>query len=187
MSWRFSIRGLLFAVAFVSIACAALKYAGPVWWAVLSTIALLALMGSAIVAAVGKGEQRAKGLGLIICSTIYGAILFFSPGNELHSRNGYLPTTIMLRPLVQWAATNVYVDLKTGLKLPDYSRPQGTTLVSVEPTYVPSNQRRFPVAAVGVYSPVETKDVLRIGHVLWALLLGMLGAQFAGFVYRRKE
>jgi len=187
----YSIRGLLIITAFVAAACAALRYAGPVWWNILFIAAGLLFMAATVVAFVGKGNQRALAIGFAVCFAIYGAVVFLSPANELNVVRGRLPTTKVMRPIVESMAppgrddpvpttmdSTMQQNVDTGFSIGvDFERAPTNT----RPTFTTSATTRngFP----GVLP--EHSDLLRIAHLLWAMLFGFLGSIFAGFVYRR--
>lgn len=167
----YSIRALLIITAFVAVACAALKYAGPVWWNILFIAAGLLFMASAVVAFVGKGNQRALAIGFAVCFAIYGAVVFLSPANELNVARGRLPTTKVMRQIV------------TPMVAPD--RDEQPSFDAFERQRRRLNDDEGRVVMGGMVILPEHSDLLRIAHLLWALLFGFLGSIFAGFVYRR--
>ena len=156
---RFSIRGLLIVVAFVAVACAALKYAGPVSWTILSAAGVLLLIASTIVAFIGKGEQRAKAIGTAVCIAIYGILvcLFYPP--ESNPSGPMLPTTRLTLLLAEYLANH-------GLG---------------------SEATKFIYEGVDFTRVIDLRARVIVGHLLWTMLFGFLGSVFAGFVYHRSH
>ena len=95
-----------------------------------------------------------------------------------------------MRPVRHLIVTQKYVDLATGKELENYVvRPGDGNLMGIDSNY--RKQSALPIAGgmptVGTYSFPQGSDVLAIGHLLWSVILGLAGAQFAGFVYSQNE
>jgi hypothetical protein len=102
---RFSIRQLLLLVAYVAVACISLRFAGPVWWTVLSGAGLLLFMGILVVALAGRGDHRTFAIGSAACVLTYGVLLFLMGNAELRSERGWMPTTIISQTVYRSTVT----------------------------------------------------------------------------------
>jgi hypothetical protein len=175
---RFTVRGLLAVIAFFAVAFASLKFANEIWLAILSSVALLLLMAIAIVAFVGLGAMRAFAIGYALCVVIYGGAVYVSEKDEFDPARGGLPTTLMLRPVFTGPVQHTYTDM-SGKPMPrNYVPPQ-------------NSRRRTGFMSGGTIvltAEHPSREVfMTIGHLLWAVILGFIGGQFAGFVYARGE
>lgn len=190
--FRYSLRGLLLATAFVAVACVSLKYASPLWWTILSAATLLLFMAVTVLAFTGSAEQRTKAIGFSVCFIIYGGLLYLSPSDELRTDKGILPTTKIMRPVVGGVVKRRYIDLSTGKVIPDYVEKPGEPIVWVPREYEPGDVilgggGNPPPATMGTHVFPEPKQVMTIAHLLWAVLFGILGSMLAGIVYARSE
>jgi hypothetical protein len=158
-----SLRELLLALAFVAVACAALKHAGDVWWALLSAALLLAFLAAAVVAVVGRGPGQARAIGFVLCVTIYIGLTITGLLNH------GLPTFALLNAAYPVVATTEWLDLKTGRVISEEQALNADLELSV-------GSRQLP----------EQRDFFAVGHLLWAVTLGYLGSRFAGWVYARR-
>jgi hypothetical protein len=164
--FRFSLRNLLIFVAFFSIACIALKYAGPIWWTILSGISLVLVMAVAVRAFVGRGEQRVFAIGFTVCGVIYGGLLFASGAWEFDPYSGRMPTTTAMLPLFRLVAVSKFVHLGTGQEVPPPA--PGANVSHLAHSETPSR-----------------RDFMSTAHVLWADLLAIVGGFFTCFIYSR--
>lgn len=184
--WRFSLRELLLLLGFVAVGCAALKYAGEAWVTALSAVVLLLFMLSAVSAVVDRGHRQALAIGFALCMGVYG-IPFSQENRELDPHAGRLPTTKLLKPLFTALVNGVYIDSSTGKIVPNYN-PANTVYSlggggfgggGVAPT-------GFPMGVYYLETPPREK-FMAVGHLLWALLLGYIGARLAGWIYIRRQ
>lgn len=74
---RFSVVQLLFLVSYVAVATVSLKYAGLLWWTLLSSLGLLIFAAIVVSAFLGSGKHRDFFIGFAVCVTIYGLCLHF--------------------------------------------------------------------------------------------------------------
>lgn len=175
---RVSLMELMAVLAAVGVGCAALKYAGDVWWTVLSAAALVGFLAAAVVAVVGRGPGQARAIGFVLCVGIYALLLWSAKvGNgqnrELDPYDGRLPTTKLLKPVFESLVVRTYIDAFTGKEMTNYNPPPGTVLGNS-----------------GTIISQETPDrgqFMAIGHLLWAVLFGYLGSRFAAWVDRRRR
>ncbi len=175
----FSLRELFLLVAFVAVACAALKFAGSVWWAVLSAFAGLVFLAAAVTALLERGPRQAFAIGFIVCAGVYYGLVASASGQgpnnnsnpELDPYSGRMPTTTLLKPLLEAVVVNKWVDA-TGKEIPNFN---------------PSAGGGFGAGPGAIVILMPTRqDFMRIGHCLWTLLLGYLGGHFGRFVYLRR-
>ena len=182
---RFSLRHLLALVAAVAVALAALKFAGDVWWTVLSTAALVVFLAAAVIAFMERGGRQAAAIGFVVCAGIYGTLLFVvqlwhdGRSGEFDPYEGILPTTKIMFPVFQATVTNTWTDSATGEIIPDFD-PANPGPYNVSGSFFSGQQY-----AKHQEIPYRT-DFMRVAHLLWAVLFGFVGGWFAGFVYRRR-
>jgi hypothetical protein len=167
-----SLREMLLALAFVALACASLKYAGEVWWMVLSATALVGFLAAAVVAVVARGRGQAQAIGFVLCVAIYAVLILSTPSVSSDrvpkpDPFGWSPSTKILGHLFEMLSTRTYVDLRTGEIVVDY-----------DPA---SSSRR-----VGARVSPDRVYFMTIGHLLWAMILGYFGSRFAGWIYGRR-
>jgi hypothetical protein len=160
---RISLRELLAGLAFVAVACAALKYAGERWWTVLSAVALVGFLAAAVVAVIERWPSQARAMGFVLCVAVYALLVWSGPdyaGNqhnsELDPYSGRLPTTKVMRPLFEALVTRQQI-MMSGF---------GGAMMTQE-------------------SP-DRGQFMAIGHLLWAIVLGYFGSRFAGWLYARR-
>lgn len=188
-SRRFSLRHLLGLVAYCALALTALKFAGPVWWTVLTSVAMLVFAAALVFVFIERGPQQAAAIGFVLSCALYGLLLFFveltqsdaSDQFDPFSYSPALPTTMAMRPVFQAVSGGYWTDAATGQRIPDFD---------------PANPGPYNVQGSGVFKPgagfasfherPPRLDFMRIAHLLWALLFGYVGALFAGFVYARR-
>jgi len=188
--FRFSLRGLLAVIVFFAVACAALKFANDTWWAIVSGGALLLLMAMAVVAFAAKGPLRAFAVGYVICTLIYGTVVYLCGNLELSCYgDGRLPTSKLLTPIYTAVVNVTYFDRSTGKPVSDNVPPKGESDMASGAYFGPGGGFGGPPGVAGTY-PVHRpgQDVfMRIGHLLWSVIFGWLGGVFAKFVYSRSE
>jgi hypothetical protein len=157
---RFTIRELLLLLAAVAVGCAALKYAGELWYVVVGNITLLTLVLAVIVVAVDRGRNQAAAIGVALSLAWYG-LIFMTPRGEL-------PSEKILQALYWTIVVEGHVDPATGQEVPGdpLNPPAGVT--------------------VTVFRRPDFEYFLPIGHLLCALLLGFIGGRFASWVYDRR-
>ena len=184
---RFSLRTLLAAIVFCAMACAALKNANEVWWTVVSSAALLLVMAMMIIALVGGGQSRAFAIGFTVCAVIYGAIMFDLGVQQLdmYRTARHIPTTQSLVSLYGAMVEERYYDARTGEHLPDYQPPEEHG--GVLGFYNNRPLVRSSTPGVQITRVPQSRTFMAIGHVLWAVLLGFVGGQFARFIYRQRD
>jgi hypothetical protein len=185
---RFSIRDLLLVVTLLAVGCAALKFAGGLWWSILAAASLAAFMAAVIVAFVGHGDQRAFAIGYATCAIIYGSLVYLSQAKELEPyANAYdvrLPTTAALQPIFRLVNRGRYVDLLTGKEIPNYVPPQSSG------GFLASSGGGF--GGGGMSTPTYIDSISRqhfmlIGHLLWSVAISAIGGRFARFIYLGKR
>jgi hypothetical protein len=172
---RVSLWELFLVLGLVAVGSASLKYAGEVWWIVLSSVMLAGFLAAAVAAVVGRGPMQARAIGFVLCVAIYLLLIWSAPVNnngtasrELDPYTGRLPTTRLLRPLHTALSTQTWIDAATGRPMPNFD----------------------PHAGIGlnVYSrdSLDRGQFTAIGHLLWAFLLGYLGSRLAAWIDVRR-
>lgn len=164
--FRFSLVSLLVAVPLVGLGCAALVYATPVWARIVVTATLAALLAAGVGAFYLPDKSRAFAGGFAICGWGY---LLLSQQPWLENMKGDLLTT---------AALNRVEPMLKDPKQPVADSPDMRFAVAQE-------QIRRALRAPGV---VPDSSFDRIGHSLWAILLGCIGGGLASvFDARRRK
>jgi predicted PurR-regulated permease PerM len=184
--FKLSLRELLLVVGAFATGCAALKFANNPWWYVLSALALSGILSAAVIAAVDRGRPQAFALGFVICAATYGLFLVLADkggqlSRELDPYEGRLPTTRLLRPLFELIVDRTWYESQTGKPLPGY-QPAGA---EASPIYGST-----AVSAAGPIPYAEERptrnEFMRLGHLLWGLLLGYLGGRLGAVIYTRR-
>jgi hypothetical protein len=183
---RISLRSLLVLVTLVAVAIVSLVYASETWQAFVGAIAMIVFFVAVVMAVVDRGERQAFAIGVALVMSSYGVIVLNGPVSmvpngrsqnlELDPWSGRLPTTMLLR-YVHMAVNHSYWVDSSGKELPDYdpSQNKGTGL---------GGGNRF---GGPMYREVPPREMfMPIGHMWWAILLGLLGGWFARFVYLRR-
>ena len=187
---RISLRELLVLVALIGVGCAALKSASSTWWTALSALALLAVMGFALVAALDRGARQAFALGFVICVSVYAVLLATqasiggsgtSTSQEFDHYSGYLPTTRLLGPLFEAIASSSYHDKQTGEVIPNYDPSQAAS------GGLGGGGFGGMGSGVSAAETPERHSFMRIGHLLWSLLLGYVGGHVGRAIYLRRQ
>jgi hypothetical protein len=166
---RVSLWELFLVLGLVAVGCASLKYAGEVWWIVLSSVMLAGFLAAAVAAVVGRGAMQARAIGFVLCVAIYLLLVFWSaPFNddgttsrEFDPATAHLPTTRLLLPLHAALSTQIWIDASTGRPMPNFDPHSGIGL------------------NVHSVDSVNRVHFMAIGHLLWAFLLGYLGSRLA--------
>jgi hypothetical protein len=170
---RFTLCELLLLLAFVAIGCAALKYAGGMWLAGLSSVVLLLFMGAVVLAAVDRGNRQAQAIGFALCVAIYG-VVFWSTSSltsaeqnpDLDPQAGRLPTSKALAPVFEAIVKRSYHDVTTGQETAPPAPGFGGAYV-----------REIP----------DRSQFMATGHLLFALAFGYLGSRVALWAYARRS
>jgi hypothetical protein len=181
-----TLRGLFVLVAILAVCCAALKFAG-VWASVFFGIALLIVVGIAIVAFVDRGSRQAYAIGFTLAAFSYAATVLVTHtgfgGGELSPYSCSLPTTKVLAPAFRLIVHQTWIDSGTGKEVPNYVPPKsggsiltggGGSLAGVGGFM---NLHEFP----------DQRTFMAVGHVLWALVVGCIGGYFGRLTYARRQ
>jgi hypothetical protein len=178
LTFRFSLRSFFAIVTFLSVACIALKYAGPLWWTILSSISLVLFMGAAVTAFVGRDKLRAFGVGFAVCSVVYGLLVFMAGSDELDPYKSRLPTSTLLRHVFRLVSVAKWIDPATHKEIPNY-QPTGGEMGGGM-----MSGGTFGMRAYHIEFP-SREQFMPIGHLMWLDLLGFVGGLFACFIYDR--
>lgn len=167
---------LFLVLGMVAVGCASLKYAGEVWWIVLSSAMLAGFLAAAVVAVVGRGAMQARAIGFVLCVAIYMLLIWSAPSSnngtasrEYDPYTGHLPTTKLLGPLHAALSTQSWIDSATGQPIPNFDPHSGIG---------------FNVAMV---DSLDRGQFMAIGHLLWAFLIGYLGSRLAAWIDARRQ
>ncbi len=169
--------GLFVLVAILAVCCAALKFGG-VWASVFFGIALLIVLGIAIVAFVDRGSRQAYAIGFTLAAFSYAATVLVTHtgfgGGELDPYSCNLPTTKLLAPAYTLIVQQTWIDSRTGKEVPNYVPPKSGG-GGMFPTFV--NLHEFP----------DRRAFMAVGHVLWTLVVGCMGGYFGRLTFARRQ
>lgn len=193
--WRLSLREFLGLVAFAAVACAALRYASPLWSVLLFGGTWLLATSLVIVGFVECGRRRAAAIGAVVGLTCYALLWNKDPssvetfglptGTVTLNYDGYLPTTVALNQAWTHLRANYYVEAETGEVIAPF---ENYFLVGKEDYY---NRYPSPLGWNGGSVTARTLPpkgpFMAIGHCLFALFFAYLGAKFAVWVYHRRK
>jgi hypothetical protein len=171
---RISLRQLLLLVAAIALALVSLKYASPLWQAIVGLVVLLAFFTAGIRAIVDRGPRQAFGMAMAIVMLSYG-LLFV----EWLGVAQQLPTNLLLIYAHNLVNKDHWVKPHSGEIV-----PQGDVGSITWNTSTQAYNLNGVTVELQYYPPVD--EFVRIGHYWWALLLGYLGGCFAQFVYLRQ-
>ena len=177
-TFQLTLRELFLLVMFAAAGIASLKLAGMVAASFL-LLTILLCMWMAITSIVDRGIRQTFAVGFVLCVAMYAAIVVSSSRNEFDPYGGQLPTSKLLLPPFNVIVARTWIDVTTGKEIPNYD---------------PSQNAMGPGGGMfGGGGPMASlKEVpdrptfMSIGHVLWALLFGYVGAKFATFIYKRR-
>jgi hypothetical protein len=110
---RISLRQLLIFVAVVALAVASLKYASPLWQAIIGLVTLMAFFAAGILAIFERGPRQAFGIAMALVMLCYGLLLVERPG--LASQ---VPTNLLLIYAHNMINEVAWVNLHTGNIVP---------------------------------------------------------------------
>jgi hypothetical protein len=147
-------------------------------------------------AAVDRGPRQAAAIGFVLWAGVYAYLMTTGAGiayvrqSELDPYEGSLPTTQILRPLFEAIVQRRWIDSVTGQEIPNYDPNQPIP---------PSNSgglggggfaggmgmgggMGWPASPTMAETPAR-EDFMAIGHLLWLLLFGYVGARLARGIY----
>lgn len=182
--FRISLRSMLLLVALVAIGIVSLAYASAGWRTAVGGITMVALFAALVTAAADRGERQAFALGMALVMTCYGVTVLSAGGTSVRNSefslwDGWLPTTIALRYVHMAVDRSVWVDPRGGQEIVNFDPYKAGAVDSrgrPNSLYQAGFKRELPPPAV----------FMPIGHMWWALLLGLLGGWCASALYRRR-
>jgi hypothetical protein len=188
MSLKFSIRDLLFLIAVISVACAALANTGIWWHSIVVTATLIGMTGLVIWGTLNSGSRRAFACGWLLFAAGY-LMLVFGPwtGSNL---GGSFITTKGLAELERRGLgdkPSPFV-LNHGQEANDLDLDLGFIDIVTYNTAVLST-----IPQTTIWDPSGRNWGQRVttfhstGHWLFASVFGYIGAHLAAFLYRRRE
>ncbi|MFN0018677.1 MAG: hypothetical protein ACKVP0_10490 [Pirellulaceae bacterium] len=185
MSLKFSIRDLLFLIAVISVACAALANTGIWWHSIVVTATLIGMTGLVIWGTLNAGSRRAFACGWLLFAAGY-LMLVFGPWTGNNLGGNFITSKVLVElerrargdnpaPLVLSNGPPVFMDSDVSL---GYSG-----LVNISNTFPgmsgwTSSSRNWTDGCTTFHST---------GHWLFASVFGYIGAHLAAFLYRRRE
>jgi hypothetical protein len=193
-SWlpKVSLREFLAIVAFVAIACGALKYASEVWLIVLLTALGLLACALVIVAFIERSSRQAAAIGALAALAIYGVIWAYEPTVETSraptreiAYDRYTPSTLLLNRTWLWIRASYVVEGETDRvvgKLPEY-QPYANGQLAKSFDAEPLNWKG---GLLIIKNRPKPEVFIPIGHMLFAFALAYLGGKFAVWVYERR-
>lgn len=168
---QFSMRELLFVVAFAGLGVASLANGGIIG-AIMISLAMAVTMGLAIIALVNRGSRQAFAIGFLTPVVMYAGALLAAGRNEFDPDTRQLPTSMLLRPIFEVMSKKTVIDAVTG---------------EVVPGANPTDVSRVAMTYGSSLRILESRSFMSLGHLLIAMILGYAGAKFAVIVHRRES
>jgi hypothetical protein len=199
MNLRFSLRQLLFLVAFAAVACGALSQPSHFWHSVVVTGAALFLVAMLVSAVVGQAALRAFAVGWLVLAVGYLAIVL-GPWTGLHLGPRLLTSKAIARLELAWhgnqpspplfgSPTQIWTDydvnqinLNVGVPTQGYVNINDASLLSGGRLVVVGNSLRPVQEASAVSSNYTVFQAT--AHWLVAVFLGQIGGWFAAALAR---
>ena len=195
--FRFSLRQLLLATAFVAVGSYALRWASP-WWAIVLFYTGLALIVAGILIAMNRrGEARSFWGGFSLCGIAH-LLLIFHPG-----LSNWIPSLFPAAFVTTWASAYTYHQVRPALTVtPEFIEPRLIMTVrgrwgndmrggidgtsnTLTPTFSAGEDGRFRGFGPGPFYILED-DFVEVAHGLWTLLLAYFGGCIALAIYRTR-
>ena len=179
--FQFSLRAVLIVVALIALAIVSLQFASPGWQTAVSGVTFVVFWAAAIAAIVDRGPRQVFAIGIVVSMAIYGLVLFALPREgapnwqyhtEFNPDTGRLPTTRLLAPIYHAIVEVSWYNMTTGRKVAG----PGPLAVGDTP----------PAANVTLSESPDRNTFMAIGHLWWAIVLGLFGGWFGRFVYLRR-
>lgn len=185
-----SLRELLLLVAAVAVAVPSLLYGGPLVSGATVCAVGVVLVAMGIHVVIDRGEAQAGAIGFAIPAAIYAVLVVSSVNNsgrvrewlELDPYTGSMPTTRMLRPVMEWAWSrrSYYIDPQ-GNRTQQPPPPGASLMGGLRP-----NQPGFGGGWRSIELP-HRADFMATAHALWTLLFGYLGSKYGRRLYTRRR
>lgn len=209
--WRFSLKQLLLATAFVALGCVALRSANATWVAAMFGLALLILVASLLLATYRDGRSRAFWVGFALFGWIH---LLFPMATGLQPTQ--VITTRISHRLYDWlysvppmamGATGMGSGMSGGMSMPGgsyaggaggYSAPMGSSGGNMTggwstPSGMPGSMGMGGMmgsvsgAMPSPFTGPTQDDFTSVAHTLWMLLLALGGGWFAQWLYATRS
>jgi hypothetical protein len=163
---RISLREFLTLFALVAMAIASLLYASAAFRVLVSLLTMLAYIGAVIAVIVDRGPRQAFAIGLAISMTIYAVLIIHArvAGHQNYNAELYADEVRVIKGSLPTTSILQKV-LSAIVEWKDDSRVRNR-----------ADEPEFP----------NSREIMRIGHCWWALLLGYVGGRFAAFLYTRR-
>lgn len=198
---RISIKSMMWYVGFIAIGLAALRNANDVWAAVLLTLTLGVLGTSIIARACRQGRERVWWFGFALFGTAY-AILAFLPwfgGMRMNLATTHLLGYLTRDPSVLVSRIQIEDRLKFIADVLKKTPPSDPDYNQVQWQYVALHRQLETISNSTTGSTISNRIQLllpgfvnreaftQIGHCIFTLLAGLLGAFISFLMYREPE
>jgi hypothetical protein len=170
---RISLREVFYLVAALAFAIVSLKYASPLWQALVGLSVMLAAVVALGAALFESGARRAFAIGFVV--TVFCCALLIK-----FERSDKLPTTVFLSSLYSAMDTSSWVDSATGQEVPGFDAAKLNYAQQVV------NKPTFQGRPMMFKSRLSDDNFFPIGHYWWALLFSFVGGRLAGYYYVRR-
>lgn len=190
---RFSLRELLGLCLLSGLGLSALTIGG-LFGSLMMLVAIVFVMSMAIMAFVGKQTLQAFAIGFLMPVVVYGISIWSLGWNEMNLGLGKLPTSKLLSTLFQAVVKTepVPVNANGGWVPPPATayyapaQPNGTPAPVVATTPPTVSNGPIPGMLAGIES-IDRQEFMTLGHMLFAMLFGYVGAKFSVVVHRSQE
>lgn len=186
---KFSLRELLGLCLLTGLGLTALTVGG-LFGSLTMLAAIVFVMSMAIVACVGKRSLQAFAIGFLMPTIVYGISLWSLGWSESNVGTGKLPTSKLLSTLFQAVVKTepVSVNANGGWVPPPANPyyapapPNGNPAPTFAVTPPTVSNGPIPVTLAGIES-INRQEFMTLGHMLFAMLFGYIGAKFAVVLY----
>ena len=120
-----------------------------------------------IAAFVARGLFQSRAIGFILPVMIYGSSLLVLADSEFDPYSGKIPTSKITKHAFELMSDQDWIDGSTGEPMPSNFDP-----------YANNNPKIY------LSESLSRSEFMCSAHVLWAVLFGFLGAQFAVWLHR---
>jgi len=186
---QFRIRDLLLATTFCALTCAGLVYPNPLLESLYYSLALFAIMASALSAIALIEGRRAYALGFLVASSAYLSFAHVADQDGIVPRHaGPELTTQLLRVAFNKLDQGQYDTSLAASEI--YIGPKRAVPPIAEPIPQPPWQGNLSVLTGGgqrIVADGSSMSFMRIGHSAWAMLLGWIAAVFTRALYLRSR
>lgn len=176
---RYSLKELLWIALVVGLGLAGLRVGG-IAASILVFTAIAFLMAITIIALIDRGQGQAIAIGFLVPALTYTGTVLVCGKGELDPYEGRLPTSLALQPLFAAFVEHTWFDLLTGKELAENDPAVKQHLSGG------GGGGGFAGRPVGASESPDRTTFMSLGHCLFAMLFGYVGAKFGGLVFRRR-